>query len=111
LLKSAGVFCSPAIYGESFGVVLLEAMAAGTPTVAGDNAGYQCVLKDRGLLSLVNPKDDADFARRLEVFLRDKALRQIWLDWSHDYVQQFDSIPVIDCYEKVYESAVHKRRR
>src|SRR5690606_2336641 len=78
LLRKAAVYCSPAIYGESFGIVLLEAMAAGTPTVAGDNPGYTCVMVDRGLLSLVNPKDSGDFARRLEVFLRDQRLRDIW---------------------------------
>lgn len=111
LLKTAGVFSSPAIYGESFGVVLLEAMAAGTPTVAGDNAGYACVMRDRGLLSLVNPKDTAEFARRLQIFLRDEAVRNIWLDWANSYVEQFDSIPVIDQYEKVYKSVAAKSRR
>lgn len=102
LLKKAAVFCSPAIYGESFGVVLLEAMAAGTPTVAGDNPGYACVMKDTGLLSLVNPKDTDDFARRLELFLRDKKVRDTWLDWAEEYVQQFDSEKIISQYEDVY---------
>jgi phosphatidylinositol alpha-mannosyltransferase len=111
LLRSASVFCSPAIYGESFGVVLLEAMAAGTPTVAGDNDGYQCVMKDRGLLSLVNPKDTGDFARRLELFLRDQSVRDIWLKWAGPYVEQFDSIPVIDQYEKVYKIVATNKRR
>lgn len=110
LLRQAGLFCSPAIYGESFGVVLLEAMAAGVPTVAGDNIGYQCVMKDRGLLSLVNPEDTSDFARRLEIFLRDEGVRNIWLDWANTYVNQFDSIPVIDQYEEVYKLAAHKKR-
>ncbi len=109
LLKRARVFCSPAIFGESFGVVLLEAMAAGTPTVAGDNAGYACVMKDRGLLSLVNPKDTGDFSRRLELFMKDEGVRQVWRDWADEYVKQFDSQPVIDQYERVYQSVVHKR--
>jgi phosphatidylinositol alpha-mannosyltransferase len=111
LLKKASVFCSPALYGESFGVVLLEAMAAGVPTIAGDNAGYQCVMKDRGLLSLVDPKNTDDFARRLEIFLRDTAVRRIWLEWAEQYVEQFDSIPVIDQYEKVYKTVVAKNKR
>ncbi len=111
LLKKARVFCSPAIYGESFGVVLLEAMAAGTPTIAGDNPGYACVMKERGLLSLVNPKDPTDFARRLEVFMKDEGIRQSWLEWAHKYVEQFDSQPVIDQYEQVYRQVAHRRRK
>ncbi len=116
LLKQAAMYCSPAIYGESFGVVLLEAMAAGTPTVAGDNPGYACVMKDRGLLSLVNPKDTDDFARRLELFLRDKDVRSVWLKWANEYVEQFDSEKIISEYEAVYkrvyaESKKAKRRK
>jgi phosphatidylinositol alpha-mannosyltransferase len=109
LLGKTGVFCSPAIYGESFGVVLLEAMAAGVPTVAGDNLGYASVMKDRGLLSLVNPKDIPDFSRRLELFLRDEGIRSTWLNWANEYVQQFDSKPVIDQYEDVFKEVARKR--
>lgn len=111
LLRSAAVFCSPAIYGESFGIVLLEAMAAGTPTVAGDNPGYKCVMVDRGLLSLANPKDTDDFARRLEVFLRDEEVRKTWLDWAGPYVEQFDSVKIIDQYETVYKQVLHGHKK
>lgn len=111
LLQKAAVFCSPAIYGESFGVVLLEAMAAGVPTIAGDNPGYSCVMKERGLLSLVNPKDTEDFSRRLAIFLRDQSVREMWLEWAKTYVRQFDSLTVIDQYEQVYEAALVKKRQ
>jgi phosphatidylinositol alpha-mannosyltransferase len=42
-LRGASVFCAPSLGGESFGVVLLEAMAAGTPVVASDLPGYRAV--------------------------------------------------------------------
>ncbi len=81
-------------------------MASGVPVVAGNNSGYSCVMKERGLLSLVNPKDTDDFKRRLNVFLRDKELQKLWLEWAEDYVLQFDSHKIIDQYEAVYEKVL-----
>lgn len=104
-LHRADVFCSPARYGESFGIVLLEAMAAGAPTVAGDNAGYVETMKDTGALSLVNPQDTIDFARRLELFLFNEDLRKLWRKWATGYVKQFDYKHVIDMYESLYKKA------
>lgn len=106
LLHEANLFCSPAIYGESFGIVLIEAMAARVPTVAGDNPGYACVMKDRGLLSLVNVKETEEFARRLEVFMYDDAMRKLWLEWADEEIKQYDFKRVIALYEAVYKKAV-----
>src|SRR5207244_511825 len=44
-LRGADVFCAPSLHGESFGVVLLEAMAAGTALVASDLPGYANVAR------------------------------------------------------------------
>ncbi len=106
LLARSTVFCSPAVYGESFGIVLLEAMATGTPIVAGDNPGYCSVLKGTGALSIVNPKECSDFARRLELLLMDKGLRKNWQTWAKSYVKQFDYSNVVDAYEALYKKAL-----
>ena len=45
-LRGADVFCAPSLHGESFGVVLIEAMAAGTPVVASGLDGYRNVATD-----------------------------------------------------------------
>jgi phosphatidylinositol alpha-mannosyltransferase len=106
-LSQAGVFCSPALYGESFGIVLLEAMAAGVPIVAGDNPGYATVMRGRGMLSLVDPEDTANFARRLEVMLTDRTVRRAMLDWADAHVDQYDYKNVVDQYEQLYKRLVN----
>ena len=72
---SADVFCSPARGGESFGMVLLEAMASGVPIVATDLPGYRTVL-DPGVQGLVvPPRDSAALGQALESLLRRPELR------------------------------------
>lgn len=109
LLKQATLFCSPALYGESFGIVLLEAMASKVVTVAGNNPGYSSVLRERGVLSLVNPKDTLEFARRLDLLLHDAGVRQLWQVWASDYVRQFDYPKIFDQYEQLYKQARKKK--
>jgi phosphatidylinositol alpha-mannosyltransferase len=106
LLHSADVFCSPALYGESFGIVLLEAMASGLVTIAGDNPGYESVMQGLGKLSLISPKDTTVFAHRLQLMLFDEDLRGLWRKWAKDYVRQFDYPKVVDQYEAVYKTAL-----
>ncbi len=108
LLTEADLFCAPSLYGESFGIVLLEAMATGVVTVAGANPGYASVLQELGSLSLVNPKDIDGFARRLDVMLHDEGLRKLWKKWAKSYVQQYNYPTIVDQYVEVYEAA-HKK--
>lgn len=111
LMHEADLFCSPAIYGESFGIVLLEAMAAGTPLVAGNNSGYEYVMSGIGGISLVSPRDSKEFARRLNLFLNEPQLTSLWLKWASQYVKQFDYKNIVDQYEEFYKSAMAKHRK
>src|SRR4051794_33321157 len=69
-LRAADVLCAPSLGGESFGMVLTEAFAAGTPVIASDIAGYRDVVTD-GVDGLLVPRGDAT---ALAESLRDLAL-------------------------------------
>jgi phosphatidylinositol alpha-mannosyltransferase len=68
-LQAADVLCAPSLRGESFGMVLTEAFAAGTPVVASDIAGYRDVVRDGVDGVLVPPADPQALA---------EALRDLW---------------------------------
>lgn len=106
LIKDADLFCSPAPYGESFGIVLLEAMAVETPIVAGNNSGYSSVLTGRGMLSLVTPTVTDDFSQRLELLLYDNEIRKLWIEWANKSISQYDFKHVAEQYEQVYKRAL-----
>lgn len=73
---SADVFCAPATGRESFGIVLLEAMAVGLPVVATEIPGYLSVV-EAGVDSLtVRPKSPVELGAALTVIARDKLLRR-----------------------------------
>ena len=105
LLRQADIFCSPAIYGESFGIVLLEAMASGCVTVAGNNRGYDAVMSGLGQVSLVNPKDSTEFARRLALLGGNQELREMWKNWAMQEAAKYSYDKVVDQYIDTYEKA------
>lgn len=73
--RTATLFCAPSIAFESFGIVLLEAMAAGVPIVASNIPGYNNVLQDCAEGFLVPPGDEQAIARAIIELLRDPARR------------------------------------
>lgn len=109
LLSRCGIYTTAALYGESFGIVLAEAMAMGAPIVAHPNDGYRWVLKDTGRLSLVNCKNPEEYAARMQLMLEDEALRSAWQEWAEQYVKQFDYEKIVDSYEKLYNNHINNR--
>lgn len=110
LLGNADLVCAPALFGESFGIILLEAMAMGTPVLAGNNIGYKNVVKDFGRIGMVDPTSIADFASRMQLFLTDKKLWSQYRDWELKEVKQYSYPKVIDAYENAYIAAINKWR-
>jgi phosphatidylinositol alpha-mannosyltransferase len=72
---SCDVFSAPSIHGESFGLVLLEAMATGKPVVASRIPGYASVVTDHLDGLLVEPKDAMSLALAIVRLLSDSGLR------------------------------------
>jgi phosphatidylinositol alpha-mannosyltransferase len=81
--RACDIYCSPAIYGESFGIVLIEAMATGKPVVAYANKGYKRVLeRGKGKRFSVKPKDIKNLALKLEELIKSEKLRKEMGEWG-----------------------------
>jgi phosphatidyl-myo-inositol alpha-mannosyltransferase len=105
-LRGAAVFCAPSVHGESFGVVLLEAMAAGTPVVASDLPGYRNVaIPDRHAL-LVAPGDPEALAGALRRVLGDSGLASRLAVAGGERARQFAMVELVERYLKLYEGVL-----
>ncbi len=103
-LRSADVYCAPNMGGESFGIVLVEAMAAGTAVVASDLHAFRRVLRDGAVGCLVPVGDGAALADGLIDLLRDDAVRRRYIDEGRRAVGRYDWSVVADQIMRVYET-------
>lgn len=103
-LRSADVYCAPNTGGESFGIVLVEAMAAGTAVVASDLDAFRRVLEDGAAGRLV-PVGDADaLAVALVEVLSDDLARERCVAVATEAVQRYDWSVVARDILRVYET-------
>lgn len=109
LLGNADLACFPSTYGEGFGIVLLEAMAMGTPLVAGNNLGYSNVMTGAGRIGLVDPQATKDFANRLALLLSDNDQRRLMSSWALKEVKKYDYPKIVEQYEAVFKEAINLR--
>ncbi|MBU1879551.1 MAG: glycosyltransferase family 4 protein, partial [Chloroflexi bacterium] len=112
--RSAHVFCAPATGFESFGIVLLEAMAAGLPVVASDIVGFRAVVSHGGEGLLVTPRDPEELARALILLLRNRELGASMGERGREKSANYDwsavADRVLDFYETTTTRVLPKRR-
>ena len=111
-IHAAGeVFVAPATGQESFGVALVEAMAAGLPIVASDIPGYREVVTHGVHGLLVPPRDPEALAAALVRVLTEPGLAARLGDAGRARAREFDWSIVVDRLEELYRRAVDRPRR
>ncbi len=111
LLASVDLYVAPQTGGESFGIVLVEAMSAGSVVVASDLGAFQRVLDDGAAGALFRNGDPADLASTVLGLLADPARRDAYRTHAAEWVQQFDWSGVTEQVLAVYEMIARRRPR
>ncbi len=104
--RSCDLFVAPALGGESFGIVLIEALAAGRPVVASDIPGYASVLTDGVTGRLVPPRDPDALAGAIGALLDNPATARALADAGHEMVSRYDWDAVAQQARRVYTRVV-----
>ncbi|HSS95346.1 MAG TPA: glycosyltransferase family 4 protein [Candidatus Dormibacteraeota bacterium] len=102
---SADIFCAPATGAESFGIVLLEAMASGLPVVATEIDGYMSVLEPSRDSLTVKPKAWAELGAALVILARDAELRRRMGEYGIEKARRYAWEEVASQVVRVYNEA------
>ena len=104
VLRSADVYCAPNTGGESFGIVLVEAMAAATAVAASDLEAFRRVLQDGAAGALVPTSDAGAWSRTLHGLLVDAERRAGLVRAGNEAVRAYDWPVVAQQVLRVYET-------
>src|ERR1019366_3396531 len=102
---AAEIVCSPARRGESFGIVLLEAMASERPIVATRIEGYLELLKNAGTARLADVDDPAALAHEILLLLSAPELRRTLGARGAVFARDYDWSTIAQRLESIYRSA------
>jgi phosphatidylinositol alpha-mannosyltransferase len=107
---TSDIFCSPAYTGESFGIILLEALASGTPVVASDIQGYRTVIRNGHNGLLVPPKNPGEITGAIIRILENAQLRKQLVREGLKSAQKYSWNTVTDTIEKFYFETLQKKQ-
>ncbi|TES93090.1 MAG: glycosyltransferase family 1 protein, partial [Candidatus Cloacimonadota bacterium] len=112
--RSCDIYCSPALGGETFGIVLIEAMASGVPVVASNIDGYKEVIKDGYNGLLFNPHSTEDIKEKILTVLLNDSIRGNLVKEGLRAVKQYDwncvTERILEIYLKVVRNERHSER-
>jgi phosphatidylinositol alpha-mannosyltransferase len=111
LYATCDLFCAPSLYGEGFGIVLVEAMASGKAVVAAANVGYRTVLQGEAAHFLVEPGNVADLSSKLQLLVTQPARRKGLGDWGRQEATRYDSDSLAPTFVSLYEQAILSKDR
>ena len=109
-MRASSVVVAPALHGESFGIVLLEAMAANSCVVATDIPGYRDVARSGVEAVLVEPGNSAALRLAIENILNDDILRKSLQRAGITRSQEFSVPKVVDKYIEIYKQAIGQEK-
>ena len=105
-LRAADVYVAPSLFGESFGVVLLEAMASQAAIVASNISGYRDVARNDSEALLVEPGDSSSLASAIESVLHDESLRERLVSNGLLRASQFSMESLAKMYVGAFQDAI-----
>jgi len=108
--SAADIFCAPSPYGESFGIVIVEAMASGKPVVAAANEGYRTLLTGEAARFLVPPGNIKKLAEALAALAADESLRHRLGEWGRATAPRYDCRTLAPRLEEIFRDAINAHR-
>ncbi len=106
---TADIYVAPSTHGESFGIVLLEAMASGTPVVAFANQGYKIVMEGKYQDFLAKPKHWRTLAQKIEILIKSEKKRKEMRQFGLKLVRKYSWDKIADRVLKFYDKVIKQK--